>query len=152
MPVKKQVKSEFKSYIANQLAAIDILCDELRDAVEMGSPLVNRIKGSIIHDFYNICERIFETIARDMSGGILAGEKWHKILLYRMTLPVSGVRPAVITKELAADLDEYLSFRHVFRNIYGYELQGKRLQSLVEGFETITGEFHSQIKAFLKKI
>ena len=87
-----------------------------------------------------------------MNGGIPAGEKWHKILLYRMTLPESGVRPAVITKKLAADLDEYLSIRHVFRNIYGYELQGKRLQSLVEGFETVTDEFHLQIKAFLKKI
>ena len=37
-------------------------------------------------------------------------------------------------KELAASLDEFLSFRHLFRNIYGFELIGDRVDRLVEKF------------------
>ncbi|MGB9887889.1 MAG: hypothetical protein ACPLRW_12990, partial [Moorellales bacterium] len=45
--------------------------------------------------------------------------RWHKQLLNRMTLEVPEVRPPVISKDLARTLDEYLRFRHVFRNVYG---------------------------------
>ncbi len=43
-------------------------------------------------------------------------------------MAIKDTRPAVISEELAADLDEYLSFRHVFRNIYGFELKGSMLR------------------------
>lgn len=48
-----------------------------------------------------------------------------------MTIEIKGIRPPVISKELAAELDEYLSFRHLFRNIYGFELESKRLENLI---------------------
>lgn len=47
-----------------------------------------------------------------------------------MTIPIKQIRPAVISEELAAGLDEYLSFRHVFSNIYGFELKGDRIDYL----------------------
>ncbi len=66
-----------------------------------------------------------------------------------MTIPVEGLRPQVISEELAADLDEYLAFRHLFRNIYGFELKGGRIDYLVEKFEVVSERFDKEIRKFL---
>jgi hypothetical protein len=66
-----------------------------------------------------------------------------------MTIPIKGIRPAVISEELAADLDEYLSFRHVFRNIYGFELKGNRIGYLSKKFDKISDKFIREIEQFL---
>ena len=60
-----------------------------------------------------------------------------------------GVRPRVISEELAADLDEYLSFRHVFRNLYGFELKGDRLARLSERLDGVARRFEQEIETFL---
>ena len=65
-----------------------------------------RVLGSIAHDFYNCCERVFRRIGAEINGGSYRGDAWHKELLFRMTVAVPGVRPRVIGEELAADLDE----------------------------------------------
>lgn len=108
-----------------------------------------RAKGSILHDFYNCCERIFKKIAIELNSGYEESEKWHKSLLYKMTISIEGIRPRVISDELAADLDEFLAFRHLFRNIYGFELKGGRIDYLAEKFEDVAAKFGKEIKDFL---
>ena len=58
----------------------------------------------------------------------------------------------MISEDLAAELDDYLSFRHVFRNIYGFELKGERLDRLVAKFDRVSMIFRNQITEFLKKM
>lgn len=126
---------------------------ELRAEFEKVKPekeiVFKRSKGSILHDFYNCCERIFKKIAIELNSGYEESEKWHKSLLYRMTIPIEGVRPRVISDELAADLDEFLAFRHLFRNIYGFELKGDRIDYLAEKFEGVAEKFKKEIGEFL---
>jgi hypothetical protein len=66
-----------------------------------------------------------------------------------MTIPVEGIRPRVISDELAADLDEFLAFRHLFRNIYGYELKGGRIDFLSGRLEEVAGKFKKEIREFV---
>ena len=66
-----------------------------------------------------------------------------------MTIQVNDVRPAVINEELAAELDEYLSFRHVFRNIYGFELKGERVIHLAGKFDRTAAGFIREVTDFL---
>jgi hypothetical protein len=108
-----------------------------------------RSKGSILHDFYNCCERVFKKIAIEINSGYEESEKWHKNLLYQMTTPIEGIRPRVISDELAADLDEFLAFRHLFRNIYGFELKGSRIDYLVGKFEKVAERFRKEAQDFL---
>lgn len=89
---------------------------------------------------------------KEINGDFEAGEHWHKQLLYHMTLELKDIRPAVISKELAASLDEFLTFRHLFRNIYGFELMGDRLHRLVEKFFTAADHFKKEIEDFIKLI
>ena len=133
-----------------ELGHIDTLLTELAVAIETKSPLARRSMGSILHDFYTCCERIFRRIAVEMNGGLEETEQWHKTLLYRMTVPVEGVRPPVLSEELAAELDEYLAFRHVFRNIYGFELKGDRIIRLSERLPEVAGRLKDEIAAFRK--
>ena len=145
------LRKETKGFIEEQLKYINQLLSELSDC-SGNSRILRRAKGSILHDFYNACERVFELIAHRINGGINSGQQWHKKLLYQMTVSIEGVRPAVISKRLAADLDEYLAFRHLFRNIYGFELESKRLDELLERFPEVVDSFSDEINRFLKKL
>ena len=140
---------EVRSEIQKELNNIDKLIFELNEEEKRGS---RRAKGSILHDFYNSCERIFRRIVAAINGGFPMETSWHKELLYRMTIPIKNLRPAVISEELAAELNEYLSFRHLFRNIYGFELRSEQLDRLVDRFEKVSKRFKKEILIFLKKI
>lgn len=144
---------EISSDIKKELQNINKLQKELDNAVNNQKiPGIRRMEGSILHDFYNCCERVFRRISVEINGSFTQTEAWHKDLLYRMTIPVQTVRPEVISEELAAELDDYLSFRHVFRNIYGFELKGERLERLVAKFNKVSQEFINQINKFLSQI
>lgn len=69
-----------------------------------------------------------------------------------MTIPLKGIRLQVISEELAADLDEYLAFRHLFRSIYGFELKGDRIGRLADRFEIISQRFIKEIEVFLENL
>lgn len=137
------------SEIEKELDNLNELRKEMKEIESEESTILKRSMGSILHDFYNCCERIFKKVAIDINGGYEDIEKWHKALLFKMTIPIKGLRPPVISEELAAELDEYLAFRHVFRNIYGFELKGERIGYLAKKFNKISGRFIKEIKDFL---
>ena len=138
------------SEIEREIENLKELQSELGSIRDKGGIIYTRSKGSILHDFYNCCERIFKNIAIEINEGYEETERWHKALLYRMTIPLKDIRPQVISEELAAGLDEYLAFRHLFRSIYGFELKGDRIERLAEKFEIISQTFIKEIEVFLE--
>lgn len=107
-----------------------------------------RAMGSILHDFYCGVERIFERIAIDLDGEIPKGEDWHTRILTRMKTPIKEVRPSVISQELQSQLKDYLRFRHLFRNVYGFELKWDKLNGLVQSLPETYGKFEKEISLF----
>jgi hypothetical protein len=92
--------------------------------------------GSVAFDlqsFYQGVERVFETIARLIDRNVPTGEKWHKMLLGQMADDVSGIRPAVISLRTMHALDDFRMFRHLAHNIYTFNLDSRRIKSLIEG-------------------
>jgi len=106
--------------------------------------------GKIIHDFYTGIENIFEKIARETGEGVPTGESWHKELLIAMSLDIETVRQHVINNELASELDEYRRFRHVFRNIYGDELNWDDMKHLADKMPEILKQLEESIKEFCR--
>ncbi len=143
--------TELETAIRRELTNAAQLRNEALD--ELAKPDRNpRVLGSVMHDFYNCCERVFRRIGAAMNGTAHRGEAWHKELLFRMTVPVPGIRPAVISEDLAAELDEFLSFRHLFRNIYGFELKGGRVTRLGGRLDGVSRRFEREIETFLTSL
>lgn len=109
-----------------------------------------RATGSILHDFYCGAEKIFQRIALEVDGELPKGEDWHTELLKRMTIAIPTLREAVITKDLAEELDEFLRFRHLFRNIYGFELRWARCKELAERLPVVLQKLTSQLHKFFQ--
>lgn len=144
--VKSEVLNEVKNLkkIEQDLKKWKTLHNKSRDSFDL------RAAGSLLQDFYTCIERIFERVARELNGGIPVGEDWHRELLYDMALSIEKVRPAVTTERLKQILNKYLKFRHLFRNIYGFELNWERMKFLVEELSDTLRSFEKEISVFCK--
>ena len=71
--------------------------------------------AALLHSFYTGIENIFKRVAVELDGEPVRGDFWHRELLLRMKSPTAH-RPALLSEELHDSLNEYLRFRHVFRN------------------------------------
>ncbi len=101
-----------------------------------------------LHNFYSGCERIFRIVASELNGALPSGYDWHKRLLERMTVTHEG-RPALISNETARLLEKYLAFRHIVRNIYGFELEAERVTQLLAQQRTAWQKFEADARQFI---
>ena len=72
-----------------------------------------------------------------------------------MAIEIKNIRPALISEESVAMLDEYLRFRHRVRNIYSFSLVPDRIKVLVEKLPTIFQHVQSNLidfTQFLEKL
>jgi hypothetical protein len=107
-----------------------------------------RTAGGILHDFYCGVERIFRHVALRIDDDLPSGPDWHVQLLQRMATAIETVRPEVIEPEMARQLAEYLRFRHLFRNIYGFDLQWERCSKLLKDLPTTFERLARQLSVF----
>ena len=101
-----------------------------------------------LHNFYTGCERIFQIIASELNGSLPHGYDWHKRLLHRLGAERQG-RPAVITEATVLLLEEFRGFRHVVRNLYGFEISQERLEKLVAKYPMVWRQFEKEMKIFI---
>ena len=149
MKPEEMLIRRLKAEIESELAGLEALVNEMRVAPRGDDTYSLRARGSILHDFYTGMERILVRIAAELNGGVPRAEQWHRELIHNMALDVPQVRPPVIDADLARALGEYLRFRHVFRNVYGYVLEAERMRPLEERMPETLSLFHEQLTAFL---
>lgn len=101
-----------------------------------------------LHGFYSGLERIFALIAETIDGSLPQGENWHLLLLEQMTQEISHVRPAVISKEVGRQLNEYRGFRHVVRNVYTYRFDPAKVEKLVASAPGLFTKLKTELSAF----
>lgn len=135
--------------IEEELGSLELLREQSAEVPQGEDSFTLRARGSILHDFYNGVERVFTRIAEELNGGLPQGDRWHQQLLKDMSLEIPGVRPAVIDARLANSLAEYLRFRHVFRNVYGFVLEAERMRPIEERLPVVLKAFREQVRAFL---
>ncbi len=107
--------------------------------------------GYLLHNFYNGCENIFRSIARFFEND-LGPSTWHKDLLKRMKMEISGYRPKVIDNELYGLLDDFRAFRHKFRHTYAFELDWEREQIVARKLLRTWAMFEEQVNVFLNQL
>jgi hypothetical protein len=135
--------------VQRELRNLDHLTDEaqllITDVSEQSTFREIRAAGSILHDFYTAIERIFQRIALEVDGDLPGGPDWHVHLLLRMAAPVEEIRPPVVSEQLREILGEYLRFRHLFRHVYGFELQWKRCSELLSGLPLVLEQLRHEL-------
>ncbi len=101
-----------------------------------------------LHGFYSGVERLFELTARHIDRAVPNGESWHQDLINQMAQQMSDVRPAMISADVAASLDEYRRFRHLVRNIYATNLVPSKMQGLLERLLPLWEMLRAELIAF----
>lgn len=101
-----------------------------------------------LHNFYTGCERIFQTTVAELNGTPPSGFDWHRRLLERMGMAWQD-RPALLASETVEALREYLAFRHVVRNIYGFELDRERIEQLIRRYPEVWRQFEADCRRFI---
>lgn len=148
------MNQEFKQDLEIELENLRRLVDEMRELLKKikNEPdfITTRAAGSIIHDFYCGIEKIFERIALNIDGNLPQGEDWHTKLLLQMTQPLSKKRDEVLDHDSMQSLKELLRFRHLFRNIYGFELKWAKIKPLCLKLEEIYDRLKLKMEKFLK--
>jgi hypothetical protein len=145
---------EIATDIGNEIDRLDRLASQMRivqEELQNNPRLADILLESIalkLHNFYTRCERIFQIIASELNGGLPSGYDWHRRLLTRMTNP-QDYRPTVLRETTARQLNEYLGFRHVVRNIYGFELEKPRIENLVIHYYEAWSQTREDIGNFL---
>ena len=66
-----------------------------------------------------------------------------------MTLDIENIRPPVLSQKTEKALSEYLAFRQVLRNIYGFEIDSEKLSGLVQKVEKTYQEVKNDLNRFL---
>lgn len=107
--------------------------------------------GYTLHNCYNAIENYCFRIAKFFEND-LPDDTWHKELIFRMTLNIKDVRPALFDKETSVLIQELRSFRHVFRNIYQSELDAERIMLLQKKIPRILNSFYNAHKLFIEKL
>lgn len=101
-----------------------------------------------LHGFYSGVERLFELTARHIDRAVPNGESWHQNLVSQMAQEMSDVRPAMISADVAASLDEYRRFRHLVRNVYATNLVPSKMQGLLERLPPLWNRLRAELVAF----
>jgi hypothetical protein len=102
-----------------------------------------------LHSLCTVFENIFRNISTAFENH-LDPTSWHRQLLQRMRLDLTPLRPAVIDSDAYETLDEMLRFRHVFRTMYGSELDSLRLQIVLRKALELKGLYRPQMERFLE--
>lgn len=141
-----------RSAIRDELTDLDrIAVDSSRYATAFAEKLPDDLEcrglAALLHDFYTGLERIFQAIADEIDGGVPGTGQWHRLLLRQMALDVEQVRPAVLEKSIAVRVEDYLRFRHLFRNLYGHRLDWERMRPLLGELAAA----HSAVRANLQR-
>jgi hypothetical protein len=136
--------------ITDELSKLRVLIGKLKKQHgKLSSEEVVESAALRLHNFYTGSERILKIVAGRIDATVPESEDWHKQLLTQAALSLEEVRPAVVSVDVRRDLEELLGFRHVVRNLYGYELDSERVDRLLGLAVQLFPRLEGDIRAFL---
>ncbi len=143
---RKQQASE-REQLRRLLSGIRTLLTKCRDTAPTEIEL--SALAATLHSFYTGVENIFKRVALELDAEPVRGDAWHRDLLKRMKMPATH-RPTLLPEELHDTLNEYLRFRHVFRNAYSFDLDWQKMSPLVLRLEETFQELETALDDFVK--
>jgi HepT-like protein len=103
--------------------------------------------AALLETFYTGVERALVRVAGS-TGEAPEGPAWHRRLLEIMSIEIPEVRPQVLSPRSASELEEYLAFRHRFRNLYLFDLQPVPVLALAARAHEVWTKVHADLERF----
>lgn len=107
--------------------------------------------AAILQSIYNGYERVLEILIKAIDGDLPTARDYHIALLRRAVSPIADIRPSILNQKTFEILDDIRKYRHVFRNIYHYQLKPGKVRLLAEMGISAYNLFKIDIEEFLKK-
>jgi hypothetical protein len=144
-----------KADLATQLALIEGAFERLEDRARDLNPHDIKQLESVayqLHNVYNAIEGLLELVAAHFENHIADKVRWHTGLLQRMTQPIAGVRPRLLSEEASQLLDVLRGFRHFFRHAYAAIIDPVQLESNLVKTRRLRQLLTQEIDQFLKQL
>ena len=101
---------------------------------------------------YNAFEQTGLRVAKAFENNIDDEKGCHGALLTRLTIPIPGIRPALIPESLKLPLTELRGFRHVFVHAYDLRIDPEKLALLLKYARQVSEEFPASIEKFIRTV
>lgn len=148
----KEKIAVLKAQIDSQIGEIENIYAKIEKRKQIeGITAVESISYQL-HNLYSAFEDLFKTIAKAFENHINDISQYHIELLKRMTINMEGIRPSLISKESYMLLDSLRGFRHFFRRAYGYEIDERKVDIVLEDAARLKKIYKKDIKRFLNKL
>lgn len=127
-------------------------CEPLREAVanETATETEKLAAASLLQSFYNGVENVFDLLADRIDGHRPTGPDRHQTLLAKMGQPTDA-RPAVLSKELAEGLGQYLEFRNSYRYSHYFRLDWSLMAALVNQSAATLDRLEAELDRFVRE-
>ncbi len=148
--MEKERLAVLTAEIKAQIQEIERIYTRLEDRNRKKDKTAIESVGYQLHNLYCAFEDLFKMVAETFENQVQDKSKYHIELLKRMTIPVEGVRPPLLSQGCFILLDNLRSFRHFFRHAYSYELDERKVRIVLEDAVALRETFRNDIYAFLK--
>lgn len=139
--------------VARDLDAAAALLAPLSERAEalrgVADPVLLGYAAITLHQVYTAVETAFERVCRTLEGSLPTGRDSHHALLQNMTFDLPGVRPAVLTRETASELQHLLRFRHFVRHAYAIAWDPERITEILATTRRFWPALDAEVRAFL---
>lgn len=135
-----------------ELIALERTVSTLETVLEQAGTIseifVTPTLASYIADFYMGCEHISERVAVSLDGGLPQGDNWHEALLCQVADRGGDDRPALWSRSLLVQLDEYRRFRHLVHHRYSTELKAESVLALAKLVPPTLANIRQAVRVF----
>lgn len=145
----KEKLTILKAEIEAQVKEIEVIYTKLTERKRRKGKVAIESMGYQLHNLYCAFEDLFKIIADTFENHIHDKSQYHIELLKRMSIPIEGIRPALLSQESYMLLDNLRSFRHFFRHAYSYELDARKVRIVMEDATKLKEIYQKDINAFL---
>ena len=150
--MEKERLSTLKAAIEAQLGEIDRVYERIEKRRTGQGPAYIESLAYQLHNLYCAYEDLFKIVAEYFENQIEDETRWHQELLWRMTLSIEGVRPALLSRESFRLLDSLRAFRHFFRHAYTYELDPRKVLLVLEDALAVRKKVLDDVHRFLQTL
>ena len=113
-----------------QLRLIERVYERLQSRVGLGLDTPAQLDSVAyqVHNLYCAAEDLLKLVAKAFENSV-TGVDWHRVLLLRLSQPVQGLRPALLSEATFDVMNRLRGFRHFVRHGYGAEIEITQLNT-----------------------